>query len=102
MSKIKETPLMKALTLRQIFKTLNDLNNMGEVISHTYKGQELIIYIDEEKFYRGTSYVNFYSRLKEEYVEEFVKEVLNMLWCGTDTQIFTCLNTNHKIELYII
>lgn len=93
---------MTGMTLRQIFKTLNDLNNMREVISNNYLDSEIIIYIDEERFYRGTSYVEFYSRLKEEYVKEFVSEVLNMIWCGTDTQTLTCRDTEHKIEIYLI
>lgn len=90
-------------TIRQLFKALNDFNNLQNVLNQDgFQEMELKIYIDEEPIYTGVSYCNFLMKLKEEYVEEFVNEILNIMFCGNNTDYITCRDTKHKIEIYAI
>lgn len=91
---------MTGLTIRQIFKEVKGINNLGEVISSKYKEMKLRISINGHVIYDGDSYIDFYNAVKKELPEEAVKDLLNTFWCGGDTQTISYL-FNVKIESYI-
>ena len=93
---------MTGKTLRQLFKALNQWNNLKECMGEFDETLKLSIYIDDCKFYEGTSYMEFYNLLKEEYIEEFVSESLNRFFCGNNVAVFECKGTKHSIEIYVV
>lgn len=96
---------MTGKTIKQIFKAINDFNNANEIIGANRNGinnLEILIYIDDMKFYRGNSYKDFDTMLRNEYVEPFANEVLNRYWCGNSTQIIEYDAVKTKVEIYFI
>lgn len=95
----KEVKIMKAQTIKQIFKTVADNNNVMEVIGNYASTCDIIIYIDTCKYYVGTSYKELMKQIKKEYVKEFVEEFENILFCGYMKQKLTVtLNKNTPYE----
>lgn len=92
---------MTGKTFEELFKALNDFNDSKQSIGGFMNDCELSIYIDDKKFYEGTSYVHFYEKLKEEYIKEFVDKILNLIWCGTDKRIVE-YRSEHYIEVYVV
>lgn len=88
-------------TIRQIFKAVNDYNNIIEVIHSGEKEKTLVIYVDDMKFYEGTSYVKFFDLLNEEYIPEYSARLLNSLFAGSETSTFIVDNGEYKVEVYI-
>ena len=95
-----------AKTFEELFKALNDFNDSRKAIVDSYLGSELRIYIDDVKFYEGTSYVHFYEKLKQEYLDEVVDRVLNIVWNEFNTltiRVYTLYGESDiKVEVYII
>lgn len=86
-------------TIRQLFKVINEMNNLGEVISSEYKNEKLRISVNGQVIYEGDSYVDFYRVAKKELPEDLVNEIVNTFWCGSSNQTFFHLY-DVKIEVY--
>ena len=92
-------------TLKQLFKTINDYNNMKEVEGQNedhINDIEMLIYIDDMKFYRGTSYREFINKLKEEYIEPVVYDIENAMFRGRNRLLIGSGINTTKLEFYII
>ena len=94
---------MTGKTLRQLFNALNQWNNVEECIAKEYvdNSVKFNIYINDNKIYTGNSYMEFYNLIKEEYVEEFLSEILNIIFCGNNKAEFECRGHKHIVEIYI-
>lgn len=96
---------MTGKTIKQIFKAVNDINNANEVIGANRNGinnLEVLIYIDDMKIYRGNSYKDFDTILRNEYVEPFANELENLYWCGDASQMVQFDGVKSKVEIYFI
>ena len=92
---------MKSLTIKEIFKAINDYNNAREVCG--YRDEKIIsIYIDEMRLYKGNNYRAFKRVLKEEYVKNFCDQLDIALFCGYENITIFCNGNSHKIEVYIV
>ena len=95
---------MKGLTIKQIFKALEESNNMKEVIGEIrgeYDYSDLIIYIDDVKEYEGHSWKEFYKHMKKEYIEGYVEKMMNVLIVGcSKTTFFDTFGHPSTLEVY--
>ena len=94
---------MVGKSIKEIFKAINEMNNAMDILSTVGNRSELAIYIDDMKFYQGTSYKEFAKKVREEYVKFFAEEILNVLYCGSykATVYDEITHWNSTIEVYI-
>lgn len=89
-------------TIKEIMKTVNEMNNVYEIINRPDCEQSVVIYINEHQFYVGTSYREFIKNLKEEYIDSFVNEIQICMFCGNQKTIFKDeFGDYNTIEIYI-
>lgn len=95
---------MTGKTIKQLFKALEDSNNMKMVLGDARYDSELldfIVYIDECEVYRGHSWKEFDKHMKKEYTEEFNNVINDILFCGSNIIIFKCSGYDYKIEIFV-
>lgn len=91
---------MTGKTIKQIFRALEEANNMKESIND---GDLLCIrvYIEGIKEYEGRSWKDFIKHMKEEYVSEYVVEMCNQYFCGSNIIEFMVNNRQTEVEIYV-
>ena len=91
---------MTGRTIKQIFRTLEETNNVKEVLND---GDllDIRVYLNGYKEYEGRSWKEFNNHVKERYVSSFAKEMYNQIFCGTNTIKFVYNDEECEVEIYI-
>lgn len=94
---------MTKRTLKQLFKLVNEHNDIVDSLGQEdLEKNELLIYIDDERTYKGTNFNKFSKLINEEYVKGFLKELENVLFVGKNHSIFVFGETKHTVSVYVI
>lgn len=99
----EEMNMIKSTTFEEIFKTIEENNNLFEmgIGQHQYT---LIVYVDDYDRFEGSSMKEFIDWLNETYIGSFAKRIVDSLITGTTYDFyFTDISgkvEHHKFDLW--
>lgn len=95
---------IKGQTIKQLFKALEERNNLQATLGNIKSEDEylnFIVYIDDCKKYVGHSWKEFKNFMDKEYVKTFNEILFKQYFCGSNVIEYTYLNYNTRVEIYI-
>ena len=98
---------MKGLTIRQIFKAVNEYNNLLEAVNDNNGNnkKQVFIYLDNKKIYSGCNFEVFKSIAESEFIKALSDEIYNAIFCGCEVATLSVnawgKTYEYKLEVYI-
>ena len=93
---------MTGKAIKGLFQDLKGCNNIYEALGNWNNEKVLEIYVDDVREYKGTSYIEFHKHMKKEYLDTFVEQIENLMFCGLNKATFEDeFGWEHKVEVFI-
>lgn len=87
-------------TFKQIFKTIEDHNNLYEL--HLIDKELVVhVYVNDYNHYRCNNYKEFEREIRTEFIPEFADRILESMICGDDYS-FEFKGSHNRINVFII
>lgn len=91
---------MKALSIKNIFKTIEAGNYLADVSGMTSK-KYLQIYLNDVEIYRGNDYKAYCKMCKQDYIPKFAEYLTQFIFCTNKGKFWDDFGHENEIEFYI-